>query len=139
MLIKFIFYSHLVTERNITEARHHTDYALLLLRELLTMKKQRKPDETLIENTRKEFNNFLIFSNYYDPIPVQSELTHTEYYPEMSILYGRMDQHEKALEILVYKFGDNNKALQYCIDHSKGHYSYKILFIGQLNILLLIK
>ena len=125
MLIKFIFYSHLVTERNITEARHHTDYALLLLRELLT--------------TRKEFNDFLIFSNYYDPIPVQSELTHTEYYPEMSILYGRMDQHEKALEILVYKFGDNNKALQYCIDHSKGHYSYKILFIGQLNILLLIK
>ncbi|KAI6650946.1 Transforming growth factor-beta receptor-associated protein 1-like [Oopsacas minuta] len=39
----------------------------------------------------------------------------------MSILYGRMGQHEKALEILVYKFGDiNGKALEYCIDHSKG-------------------
>ena len=118
-----------MTERNITEAKHHTDYALLLLRELLTTKKQRKTDETLIENTRKDFNDFLIFSKYYDPIPVQSELTQTEYYPEMSILYGRMDQHEKALEILVYKFGHNNKALEYCIDHSKGHYSYKFLLI----------
>ena len=70
------------------------------------------------------------------PIPVQSELTQTDYYPEMSILYGRMNQHEKALEILVYKFRDSNKALEYCIDHSKGHYSYEFLFITQLNIFI---
>ena len=113
-------YSHIVTERNIKDSKLHTDYALLLLQDLMTTKKQRKPDESEIKKIHKEFNTFLNSSKYYDPLPIQSELTQTDFYLEISILFGRMGQHEKALEILVYKFGDNNKALEYCIQHSEG-------------------
>ena len=114
------FYSHIVTERNIKDTKLHTDYALLLLQDLMASKKQRKPNESEIRKTRIEFNTFLNTSKYYDPLPIQSELTQTDFYLEISILFGRMGQHEKALEILVYKFGDNDKALEYCIQHSEG-------------------
>ena len=120
-------YSHIVTERNIKDAKLHTDYALLLLQDLMMTKKQRKPNESEIEKNRKEFNNFLNTSKYYDPLPIQSELTQTDFYLEISILFGRMGHHEKALEILVYKFGDNDKALEYCVHHSEGTYSRNAL------------
>lgn len=38
---------------------------------------------------------------------------------ECAILYGRIEEHEKALKILVYTLGDYTAAINYCLNNSR--------------------
>ncbi|XP_067054728.1 transforming growth factor-beta receptor-associated protein 1-like [Acropora muricata] len=116
-----LFLEHLVYDRKLEKEKYHTHLALLSLEQVLKMK--RKPSSSLesINNQRAKLRHILEWSSLYRVTLLLSKINDdSDLDAEAAILYGKMEQHGKALMILVYKLGDFSEAERFCELHSKG-------------------
>lgn len=74
----------------------------------------------------------LQMSSLYRVQLILGKVKETDMYAEMAILYGKLDEHDKALRILVHKLKDFGQAENYCVINSKGkepHYRKRLFQI----------
>lgn len=62
----------------------------------------------------------LQFSSLYRVQVILSKVKETDMYAECAILYGKLEEHDRALRILVHKLQDYGAAENYCDINSKG-------------------
>lgn len=84
-----------------------------------------------VEKRRQDFQNILENTNNIKAQSILAKLNEFEetFQIECVILYGKIEEHEKALKILVYNLEDYVAAMNYCLKHSKDSLkNRKILF-----------
>jgi len=89
-------------------------------------------------NNRLKLMKFLKESTHYSAGELLSEVKDWKLYAELAILYSRIDQHEKALELLVYMLKDFVGAEKYCQD-PQAEDEYQRVLIKQTLYLSLLK
>ncbi|KAL6054782.1 Vam6/Vps39-like protein [Balamuthia mandrillaris] len=71
----------------------------------------------LLGETRRKLIGFLNFSVYYNPEKMLSRFPFNDLFEERAILLSRIQQHQQALGIYVYKLKNPMLAEQYCVKH----------------------
>ncbi|KAJ8299668.1 hypothetical protein KUTeg_023728 [Tegillarca granosa] len=91
-----------------------------------------------IRNFRSKLRHMLQISNLYRVQLILGKAKEQEMHAECAILYGKLEEHDKALRILVHKLKDFGGAENYCIVNSQGKDpSYrKRLFHALLSVYL---
>ncbi|CAI8050652.1 Transforming growth factor-beta receptor-associated protein 1 [Geodia barretti] len=115
-----LYLEYLVNDRNSTEESFHTQLASSYLRQLLGLREETSAPDRELKRARVKLQGFLESSTRYNPACLLSEVVDTDMYRECSVLYGRMEEHEKALSLLVHKLRDYPMAQEYCEEYSKG-------------------
>lgn len=112
-----LYLEHLVFVHKSENEEHHTELACLYLDKVLSLK-TKMSDES--RKARSALKTFLETSNMYRPAVVLGKIKDTNLQMECALVYGKMDEHEKALNILVRKLGDTKEAERYCTVNSRG-------------------
>jgi tetratricopeptide (TPR) repeat protein len=115
-----LYLEYLVNDRNSTEEAFHTQLASSYLKQLLRLREEASPPERELKRARVKLQGFLESSTHYDPARLLSEVVDTDMHRECSVLYGRMEEHEKALGLLVHRLRDYPMAQEYCERYSEG-------------------
>ena len=111
----------------------------MYLDDVLAVDKLNEPEQ--YRRARLKLKSFLSDSAYYRPSVLLHRVQDTELYHECVVLYGRvsareggrrrmsncvcvshsyqMEEHDKALMLLVHKLEDYGGAEQYCADHTQ--------------------
>lgn len=114
-VVKYL--EHLVLKQNIEAEKFHTHLAVLYLENILRKQKERNDEEVI--QLRMKLRHLLQVSNLYRVQLLLSKMCDADLHQETAILYGKIDEHEKALDILVHKLKDFRGAEQYCINNTK--------------------
>ncbi|XP_078401715.1 transforming growth factor-beta receptor-associated protein 1 homolog isoform X1 [Cetorhinus maximus] len=115
-----VYLEHLVFERNIQKEKYHTHLAVLYLDKVLGLYSQAGNISEELISARRSFKNLLQHSNLYRVHLLLGKIKDTDLYMECAILHGKLEEHEKALEILVHKLKDFQAAEDYCLWNSHG-------------------
>lgn len=125
-LIKFCFKN----EKYVTQlVGMHLDKILELLRTPMDDRNSQWNEK--VEKERLDFQNILENSTEFKAQSILAKLKEFEDTLQMEcvILYGKIEEHEKALKILVYNLEDYVTAMNYCLKHSRDSpKNRKILF-----------
>lgn len=75
----------------------------------------------MLDKNREDFQAILENSTNFKAQLILAKLKEFEDILELecAILYGKIEEHEKALKILVYNLEDYVTAMNYCLKHSK--------------------
>ncbi|XP_069747219.1 transforming growth factor-beta receptor-associated protein 1 homolog isoform X2 [Narcine bancroftii] len=114
-----VYLEHLVFERNIQKEKYHTHLAVLYLDKVLELHTQ-EGNVSQLTSARCSLKNLLQHSNLYRVHLLLGKVKDTDLHMECAILHGKLEEHEKALEILVHKLKDFQAAEDYCFWNSKG-------------------
>ncbi|KAB7494158.1 Transforming growth factor-beta receptor-associated protein 1 [Armadillidium nasatum] len=112
--IKFL--QHLINVQKNEEEKYHTELALYYINDI----EKNSEESSVMTEERFNLQNLLISSTKYNPKLVLSKLQDTKLVLETATVYGRMNEHEKALIMLVHELKDFSAAEQYCIRHSEN-------------------
>ncbi|KAI8520587.1 transforming growth factor, beta receptor associated protein 1 [Branchiostoma belcheri] len=115
------YLEHLVFTRKLEKEKYHTHLAVLYLDKVLQMRKDPSIPTDEMERSREKLRQMLQFSSLYRVALILGKVKETDMYAECAILYGKKEEHDKALRILVYKLKDYRAAEQYCDTNAKGH------------------
>ncbi|KAF4527983.1 hypothetical protein B566_EDAN016638 [Ephemera danica] len=133
-----LYLEHLVLEKEVMKENLHTQLALLYLENILKMKKK-CVDENSIAEARKKFQFLLQESSIYRVHLLLGKLKGTDLDQETATLYGKIGEHDKALDILVHRLRDYKAAETYCEINTQGRSSsskpnlFQSLFSCYLN------
>ncbi|XP_076056469.1 transforming growth factor-beta receptor-associated protein 1-like isoform X2 [Oratosquilla oratoria] len=108
---------HLIYSKKFKDEKYHTELILHYVEEAV---KQSDEESSSLEETREKLLDLLCSSCHYQPKLVLSRLVNTNLHQETAYVYGKLEEHEKALSLLVHKMKDFSAAEQYCITHTKG-------------------
>ncbi|KAJ9595158.1 hypothetical protein L9F63_013516, partial [Diploptera punctata] len=114
-VVKYL--EHLVLKQNIEAEKFHTHLAVLYLENILKKQREGTNDEAL--ELRMKLRHLLQISNLYRVQLLLSKMSDADLHQETAILYGKIEEHEKALDILVHKLKDFKGAEEYCINNTK--------------------
>uniref|UniRef100_A0A2R5L6M1 Putative vacuolar assembly/sorting n=1 Tax=Ornithodoros turicata TaxID=34597 RepID=A0A2R5L6M1_9ACAR len=129
------YLEHLVLEKKIEKEKYHTLLAVLYLERVLE-------DRCCPE--RKQLQRLLTTSSCYRVQLLLGKALENELHEECAILYGKLEDHDKALGILVHQLKDYEAAEEYCRRWSRGrdekyrHRLYQALltvYIAQQDLL----
>lgn len=128
------YLEYLVTGLDVKDERYHTDLVLYHLDNALAVAKsmtgmnekgarrleKRAQKDKLDEKVKlcAKLRALLSVSNYYNAPLVLNRLIGSDLHEEMALVYSKMGQHEKALEIFVYALKDHEQAVRYCKEHA---------------------
>eukprot|EP00112_Aurelia_sp_Birch-Aquarium-sp1_P011708 Seg2464.2 transcript_id=Seg2464.2/GoldUCD/mRNA.D3Y31 product="Transforming growth factor-beta receptor-associated protein 1" protein_id=Seg2464.2/GoldUCD/D3Y31 len=115
-----IYLEYTVFERKIQKEKFHTHLAIIYLDDVLRLMKERIPMHERLQAARQRLQDLLEMSSMYRVSVLLSKIGDLELHNEIAILYGKLDQHEKALQILVNKLKDHAAAERYCVVSSQG-------------------
>ncbi|XP_060682002.1 transforming growth factor-beta receptor-associated protein 1 homolog [Hemiscyllium ocellatum] len=115
-----MYLEHLVFDRNIQKEKYHTHLAVLYLDKVLELHPQSGSISEELISARRSLKNLLQHSNLYRVHLLLGKIKDTDLYMECAILHGKLEEHEKALEILVHKLKDFQAAEDYCLWNSDG-------------------
>ncbi|XP_067842301.1 transforming growth factor-beta receptor-associated protein 1 homolog isoform X2 [Heptranchias perlo] len=115
-----IYLEHLVFERNIQKEKYHTHLAVLYLDKVLGLCSQTGSISEELTSARNSLKNLLQHSSLYRVHLLLGKIEDTDLHMECAILHGKLEQHDKALEILVHKLKDFQAAEDYCLWNSNG-------------------
>eukprot|EP00794_Sanderia_malayensis_P017011 gene17011-18724_t len=93
---------------------------MIYLDEVLKIMKERIQVPERLKQARKRLQDLLELSSLYRVSTLLNKIGDLELHNEIAILYGKLDQHDKALEILVHKLKDHAAAERHCIVSSQG-------------------
>ncbi|XP_053163354.1 transforming growth factor-beta receptor-associated protein 1 isoform X2 [Hemicordylus capensis] len=118
-LVKYLEF--LVLERRIKKEKYHTHLAVLYLDEVLHLKSQEgiKRGEEL-SKTQAKLRSLLQKSDLYRTHFILDKIIDSNLHMECAILYGKLEEHDKALHILVHEIKDFNAAEDYCVWNSEN-------------------
>ncbi|GIY25978.1 transforming growth factor-beta receptor-associated protein 1 [Caerostris darwini] len=135
-LVKFLEY--LVFEKKLEKEKFHTHLAVLYMDNVLQILKLPEPEQTDLNDSRKKLQHLLHSSSLYRVQLLLGKATESNLHKECAILYGKLEEHEKALKILVHQLQDHDAAEDYCIRMSNGRdkkYRHR-LFYALLSVYL---
>lgn len=130
------YLEYLIFTRKSQKETFHTHLAILYIDRVTGHLKDTNKEQLI--QAREKLCCLLRESNLYQVHLLLGKIRDTELYAECAILYGKLAEHEKALDILVTKLHDFNAAETYCITASQGKdmACRKQLFQILLNIYL---
>ncbi|XP_022096424.1 transforming growth factor-beta receptor-associated protein 1-like [Acanthaster planci] len=112
------YLEHLVFTKRLEKEKYHTHLAVLYLDDVL--RKDAGTPKTELDLARSKLRHMLEESSLYRVQLILGKVRETEMFAETAILYGKLEEHDKALRILVYKLRDYGAAERYCHINSKG-------------------
>ncbi|PRD28681.1 UNVERIFIED_CONTAM: Transforming growth factor-beta receptor-associated protein 1 [Trichonephila clavipes] len=105
---------------------------------VLQILKLPEPEQTELNDARTKLQHLLHSSSLYRVQLLLGKATESNLHKECAILYGKLEEHEKALKILVHQLQDHDAAEDYCIRMSNGRdkkYRHR-LFYALLSVYL---
>ncbi|XP_076353526.1 transforming growth factor-beta receptor-associated protein 1-like [Tachypleus tridentatus] len=115
-----LFLEYLVFQRKLEKEKYHTHLAVLYLENILRLRKVQSIDPIKVTDARKKLQHLLYFSSTYRVQLLLGKALENNLHDECAILYGKLEEHEKALRILVHKLEDYSGAENYCLQLSEG-------------------
>ncbi|XP_074660647.1 transforming growth factor-beta receptor-associated protein 1-like [Tubulanus polymorphus] len=120
------YLEYLVFTQKLEKEKYHTHLAVLYLEQVLEIMKNPNHNKQDLDFARSKLQQMLQRSNLYRIQLLLGKVKETEMYAEMAILYGKLEEHDKAIRILVHKLKDYARAERYCIVNSDGKdHSYR--------------
>lgn len=120
----------LVFQKKLKREKYHTHLAVLYLDHVLQLKKDTNTPQESLDLARSKLRHMLQMSNLYRVQLILGKARETDMHAECAILYGKLEEHEKALKILVHKLKDYTAAETYCLVNAKdGAYKRKLFHI----------
>lgn len=118
-----IYLEYLVYNKKFAQEKFHTHLAVIYVNHVLKLMKAKIQVSEEVEAARSKLQTLLETSSLYRVSTILQKIGSLPLYKEIAILYGKMDQHDKALKILVYKLNDFEAAERYCdvISCDKDH------------------
>ncbi|XP_061671043.1 transforming growth factor-beta receptor-associated protein 1 homolog [Syngnathoides biaculeatus] len=111
-----VYLEHLVHERRIEEEQFHTFLADLYVERVLSLVSESPINEEELKRAREKLQVLLRESNLYSVQYILDKMENCELLLlERATLYGKLEDHDKALHILVHKLGDFQSAEAFCI------------------------
>uniref|UniRef100_A0A3Q4I2F6 Transforming growth factor, beta receptor associated protein 1 n=1 Tax=Neolamprologus brichardi TaxID=32507 RepID=A0A3Q4I2F6_NEOBR len=104
-----LYLENLVLEKRVQKEKFHTHLAVLYLERVLSLMSQSPKDEEQLTKARERLQALLRESNLYR---VQFLL---ELLLERATLHGKLEEHDKALHILVHQLRDFPSAEAFCL------------------------
>ncbi|KAM7129307.1 transforming growth factor-beta receptor-associated protein 1 isoform 1-T2 [Ciconia maguari] len=114
------YLEHLVLERKIEKEKYHTHLAVLYLEAILQLKSVTTDNCTETTELLFKLRSLLQKSDLYRIHFILDKIQGTDLHMEGAILYGKLEEHEKALHILVHKLKDFRAAEEYCMWNSEN-------------------
>ncbi|XP_064600183.1 transforming growth factor-beta receptor-associated protein 1-like [Liolophura sinensis] len=132
------YLEYLVFQKKLEKEKYHTHLAVLYLDAVLKLLKDPSAKKEDQDIARSKLRHMLQMSNLYRVQLILGKVRETDMYAECAILYGKLEEHDKALRILVHKLKDYGGAENYCLvnSHGKEHSYRKRLFHILLNVYL---
>lgn len=135
-LMKYLEY--LVIEKKLEKEKFHTHLAIMYMDSVLHILKLPEPQQNGLNEARKKLQELLHASSLIRIQLLLGKALDSQLHKECAILYGKLEEHEKALKILVHQLQDHNSAEDYCIRMSAGKdkkYRHR-LFYALLSVYL---
>ncbi|KAM4630033.1 transforming growth factor-beta receptor-associated protein 1 homolog [Polymixia lowei] len=112
-----LFYlEHLVLEKRIQKEKFHTHLAVLYLERVLSLLSQSPKDEDQVTRAREKLQALLRESSLCRVHLLLGKLENSDQLLlERATLHGKLEEHDKALHILVHQLKDFPSAEAYCI------------------------
>ncbi|KAM9826635.1 transforming growth factor-beta receptor-associated protein 1 homolog [Syngnathus typhle] len=111
-----LYLEHLVLERRIEEEQFHTHLAVSYLERVFSLLSESPTNEEQLSRSREKLQALLRESNLYKVQCLLGKIENCEQLLlECAILHGKLEEHDKALHILVHKLRDFQSAEAFCI------------------------
>ncbi|XP_077670451.1 transforming growth factor-beta receptor-associated protein 1 isoform X2 [Eretmochelys imbricata] len=117
-LVKYLEY--LVLDKKIKKEKYHTHLAVLYLETVLKLKSVTTDNCVELTETQTKLRSLLQKSDFYRIHFILDKIKGTDLHMERAILYGKLEEHDKALHILVHESKDFSAAEDYCIWSSES-------------------
>ncbi|XP_037662751.1 transforming growth factor-beta receptor-associated protein 1 [Choloepus didactylus] len=117
-LVKYL--EHLVIDRRLQKEEYHTHLALLYLEEVLRERTSASGKGTEVTETQAKLRSLLQKSDLYRVHFLIDKIQGTSLHMERAILHGKLEEHGKALHVLVQELKDFPAAEDYCLWSSEG-------------------
>uniref|UniRef100_A0A3P9MFQ4 Transforming growth factor, beta receptor associated protein 1 n=1 Tax=Oryzias latipes TaxID=8090 RepID=A0A3P9MFQ4_ORYLA len=116
-----LYLEHLVLEKKIQKEKFHTHLAVLYLERVLSLLTDSSADAEPLTKARERLQAFLRESNLYRVQFLLGKIEDCEQLLlERATLHGKVEEHDKALHILVHKLRDFPSAEAFCVWASSG-------------------
>lgn len=115
-LVKYL--EHLVMKQEIQAEKFHTHLAILYLEDIL--EKRKEGNEEAVMEARTKLRHLLQVSSLCRVQLLLGKMSDADLHQEVAILYGKIEEHEKALDILVHNLKDFKGAELYCVSNTEG-------------------
>ncbi|XP_065844821.1 transforming growth factor-beta receptor-associated protein 1-like [Oscarella lobularis] len=115
-----LFLQNLIFNKKVEDERLHTQLALLYLDDVLALKADQSSTREKILAARYQLKHLLECSSRYQVSSLLDRIRGTDLHAECAVLYGKMGEHKKALNLLVHKLQDYHQAERYCVLNSQG-------------------
>ncbi|XP_017260971.1 transforming growth factor-beta receptor-associated protein 1 homolog [Kryptolebias marmoratus] len=111
-----LYLEHLVLEKRIQKEKVHTHLAVLYLDRVLSLLSGTPAGEEQLTKAREKLQAFLRESSLYRVHFVLGKMeNYEELLLERATLHGKLEEHDKALHILVHKLRDFRSAESFCM------------------------
>ncbi|XP_053240222.1 transforming growth factor-beta receptor-associated protein 1 isoform X3 [Podarcis raffonei] len=117
-LVKYLEF--LVLERRVKKEKFHTHLAVLYLEEVLRLKSLAAEKSEELSKSQAKLRSLLQKSDLYRIRFILDKISGTDLHMECAILFGKLEQHDKALHILVHELKDFAAAEEYCVWNSES-------------------
>ncbi|XP_006872500.1 PREDICTED: transforming growth factor-beta receptor-associated protein 1 [Chrysochloris asiatica] len=114
------YLEHLVIDRRLQKEAYHTHLALLYLEEVLQQRPSANGKGAEAATTQAKLRSLLQKSDLYRVHLLIDKIQGTGLHMESAILHGKLEEHDKALHILVHELKDFSAAKDYCLWSSEG-------------------
>ncbi|KAL4225569.1 transforming growth factor [Mactra antiquata] len=114
------YLEYLVFQKKLEKEKYHTHLAVLYLDNVLQLMKTNNIKKEQIDMARSKLRHMLQMSSLYRVQLILGKAKEQDMHAECAILYGKLEDHEKALKILVHKLRDYVAAENYCLVNSEG-------------------
>lgn len=126
----------LVFQKKLEREKYHTHLAVLYMDNVLQLKKAENTPQETLDLARSKLRHMLQISNLYRVQLILGKARETDMHAECAILYGKLEEHDKALRILVHKLKDYSAAETYCLVNAKDSAYKRKLFHVLLSVYL---
>lgn len=113
-----LFLEDLIYKKKSQNEKYHSLLSNLYLDEVLSLKESN--DESKLSQARQKLCHFLKVSNNYRVSSLLPKAEGSQLYHECALLYGKLEDHQTALNILAEKVQNFEEAEDYCMVYSQG-------------------
>ncbi|KAK3103798.1 hypothetical protein FSP39_021971 [Pinctada imbricata] len=114
------YLEYLVFQKKLEKEKYHTHLAVLYLDTVLKLMKDSSSRKEEVDVARSKLRHMLQMSALYRVQLILGKAKEMDMHAECAILYGKLEEHDKALRILVHKLKDYGAAENYCMVNSQG-------------------
>ncbi|KAI4884620.1 hypothetical protein NFI96_022242 [Prochilodus magdalenae] len=117
-----LYLEHLVLDRRVQKEKYHTHLAVLYADRVLSLLSRASATEEQLSSARKKLQRLLRESDLYRVQLLLGKVQGSDVLlTERATLHGKLEEHDKALHILVHQLKNATAAEDYCTWASEAH------------------